>query len=299
MTNDRCGSGFNNSMDYRRTRTNGAGGAPTVIGILSLIICHSLLAGVASVAQAAAAQTAESRRIIYYLFRDSLWSANPDGAGARPITRGMLVYAFEVAPDGAHVAFAVGTWRGDRRKRDLVESEVWLVNADGSGLHKLVGPSNIHRPLKRVGHLHWSPDGRSLAFDVAGGRAPRGGGSLFAVHLLEGSVHAVAHGPIRSFEWTPDGQIRYRPALAGDDGQAEWLVSPVGAPHPQAVSSPAPSAVQPPVNASPPSGGMDVTTTPPPLPPGSVPAAQPPSPPTAPPATAGRAPTAWSGAGAD
>ncbi len=295
-------------------KMKGAPGAPTAIWILSFVICHSaavalalaFAVGTSAVAFGSEAAAEGGAGRIIYVFRDALWSANPDGTGARPITRGMPVYAYDVAPGGARVAFAVGTWRGDRKKRELVESGVWVVNADGAGLRKLAGPSKVHGPLKRVGHLHWSPDGRFIAFDVPGGQSARaGGGALFAIHLPDGALRAVAREPVQTFEWTPDGQIRYRPANPGDDGHAEWLVSPVGAPRPR-VASPEPAAAAPASHAAaPPAGafgspaGREVVAAPPPLPPGAIPAPQPSSPPSSPPTPTGRLPLEGSGPGAD
>jgi len=174
-----------------------------------------------------------------------------------------------------------------------VESEVWVVNADGAGLRKLVAPAKVHSALKRVGRLQWSRDGQYLAFDAPGGPAGRaGGGALFAVHLADGAVHAVARGPVQAFEWTPDGQIKYRQADGGEGGLGEWVVWPGGAPHPHLVSPAAPGDPDP-------AAGRASAATPPPIPPGAVPAPQPPSPPSAPQAAGGRGPTAGSGAGAD
>ncbi|HEY7678532.1 MAG TPA: hypothetical protein VIG69_15775 [Candidatus Methylomirabilis sp.] len=246
---------------------------------------------------AAAGAAAGEGRIIY-LYRDALWSANPDGTGARPLTRGMPVYAYDVAPDGGRVAFAVGAWRGDRKRRELVGSELWVVNADGAGLRRLALPAKVRGPLKRVGRLQWSRDGQYLAFDVPGGPTARaGGGALFAVHLADGAVHAVARGQVQAFEWTPDGQIRYRQAVPGEEGQAEWLVSPAGAPHPLPASSATPAG-RPAADTTAATTGNDPATAPPPLPPDAAPAPQPPSPPPAS-TPGGGAPRAGSSAGAD
>ncbi len=308
MTNDRwqmpdggCPPG--NAMDVKRRtlrERRGARGAPTAMWILAFVMCHAAAAAAAGGPPAAAG----AGRIIY-LFRDALWSANPDGTGARPLTKGMPVYAYDVAPDGGRVAFAVGAWRGDRKRRELVESEVWVVNADGAGLRKLVAPAKVHGALKRVGRLQWSRDGQYLAFDAPGGPPGRaGGGALFAVHLADGAVHAVARGPVQAFGWTPDGQIKYRQAAPGEGGLGEWVVSPGGAPHPHLVSpavpgDPGPAAGPTPAGAPASATGRAIAATPPPIPPGAVPAPQPPSPPPASQAAAGRGPTAGSGAGAD
>jgi len=276
------------TVDMRAGKA-GARGALGVIWILSIALWH---------APAVAAAEGGAGRIIY-LYRDALWSANPDGAGARPLTRGMPVYAYVVAPDGGRVAFAVGAWRGNRKRRELVGSEVWVVNADGAGLRRLAAPSKIHGALKRVGRLQWSPDGQYLAFDVAGGPAGRaGGGALIAVHLADGAVHAVARGPVQTFEWTPAGQIKYRQATPGEGGEAEWTVSPAGAPHP-VLASPAAPAGNPPPGPPAAAAGNEAAPAPPPLPPGAVPAPQPAPLSPSSPAAAGRAPAVWSGAGPD
>jgi hypothetical protein len=211
----------------------------------------------------------------------------------------MSVYAYDVAPDGGRVAFAVGAWRGDRKRRELVESEVWVVNADGAGLRRLAASSKAHGALKRVGRLQWSRDGQYLAFDTPAGPAARaGGGALIAVHLADGAVHAVTRGPVHAFQWTPDGQIKYRQAVPGEGGQAEWVVSPAGAPQPRLVASAAPAG-KPPAGAPAAAAGPEAAAAPPPLPPDAVPAPQPPPPSPASPAAAGRAPAAWPGTGAD
>ncbi len=273
---------------------------------VALVACAVALASDAAVG----GQAGGGAGRVIYLFRDALWSANPDGSGARPITRGLPVYAYDVAPDGARVAFAVGAWRGERKRRELVESEVWVVNVDGTGLRKVAGPSRARGSLVRVGHLRWSPDGVALAFDVLGGRATHaGGGTLYALHLPDGTAHAVARGTVQTFEWTPDGQLKYRQAVAGGSEVAGWVVSPVGTPSP-AAAGPArgKSGAVPPPAAFPPTGPpaalpsadrKPVATAPPPLPPGAISAPQPPSPPSAPPAVPARPPQAGIGAGAE
>lgn len=273
---------------------NGARSAPTAIWIVSFVICHSLWAG--AVPGVGAAGTERTGRIIY-LFRDALWSANPDGTGARPITKGMPVYAYDVAPDGERVAFAVGAWRGERKRREVVDSEVWVVNADGTGLHKIAGASMIHGASRRVGRLHWSLDGEFLAFDVLGERGAHRAGGLYVVRRRDGAVHGVARGPVQAFGWTPEGQIKYRQATPSDEGQDEWLVSPAGAPHPHpAPTRQAGARSGVPV---PPAGGKEFAAAPPPLPPGAIPADQAPSPPPAPPAVTGPPPLGSSEPGAD
>ncbi len=238
----------------------GARSAPTSIWILSLVIGHSVGA-VLGLALAVAPAGAEGPQRVVYLFRDTLWSAHPDGTRARPLTKGMAVYAFDVTADGKRVAFAAGAWKGERRRRKLVASEVWVVNADGTGLRRLAGPSRARGTPARVGHLRWSPDGQSLAFDVVGDRnAPRGGAVLYVVRLPDGAARRAAPGLVASFAWTAEGQIRYQEATPANGGQPEGHAAPAAA-----GSSPA---------NSPPAGEVTAATVPP-LPPGAVPQPQP------------------------
>jgi Tol biopolymer transport system component len=62
------------------------------------------------------------------------------------------------SPDGSKIVYA------SVREKDgglKVESEIWMMNADGSGKKPLV--KNIDGG---VSALEWSPDGSKIAFDV-------------------------------------------------------------------------------------------------------------------------------------
>ena len=230
----------------------------------------ALLSGAPPAAGGESATEGAARRVVY-LFRDALWAADADGARARPLTRGVAVYAYDVTPDGNRVAFAAGAWQGERKRRELVESEVWLVNANGTGLRRLAGPAAGRGPRARVGHLRWSPDGKTLAFDVVGGRSSRtGGGTLYVVHALDGKASAVVKAPVHGFEWTPDGRIKYRQPIPGEPGLAEWIVTPNGAPPARLPDADAPAGPE----ASP-AGAQAVAAAAPPVPPGAVPQPQP------------------------
>ena len=271
------------------------------IGCWTLVIGHSVAAALAlGIVASAAAEGAEgseaAARSGIYLFRDALWSANADGTQARPLTKGMSVYAYDVAPDGTRVAFAAGAWQGDRKRRELVGNGVWLVNADGTGLRRLDVPPAAKGPQGRVGQLRWSPDGRSLAFDMVGGRSPHeGGGMLYVLHPPDGKVLSLVKGPVHGFEWTPDGRIKYRQTAPGEAAPTEWVVAPNRtAPKRLAgtgqVEAGAPQAVT-----------RTGATAAPPVPPGAVPQPQPQlvPPPPARLEAAQAASVAFNGAGAD
>jgi TolB protein len=116
---------------------------------------------------------------------------NPDGTGLGRLTTGQAVYWDAVwSPDGRRIAVT---------RRDLVANRVYVMNADGSGLRRLVemesaGPS-------------WSPDGRFLTFagNPRGGEADR----IYRVDVRTGAISLLVAAPDtlnQSPVWSPDGR---------------------------------------------------------------------------------------------
>jgi Tol biopolymer transport system component len=101
----------------------------------------------------------------------------------------------DLSPDGTMVAFAAGPIPNP----DDVPNTVFLVNADGTGLHQLVAPE--------VGGItvRWSPDGTRLAFTSK----LRSGAQLWVVNadgtrltqVTDGADGSVSVMPV----WSPDG----------------------------------------------------------------------------------------------
>jgi len=64
-----------------------------------------------------------------------------------------------VSPDGTRLAFTIGESR--RESRDM---HIWVVNLDGTGLHRLTSPPDPRSALHfEFGSPTWSPDGRWVA----------------------------------------------------------------------------------------------------------------------------------------
>jgi len=90
-----------------------------------------------------------------------LWSINADGSGERTLTThlyavdGSQGYAW--SPDGRKIAFTFG-----RFPADLENTEIYVMNADGSGRR------NLTRHGGADDHAAWSPDGRKIAFSRSG-----------------------------------------------------------------------------------------------------------------------------------
>lgn len=103
------------------------------------------------------------------------------------------------------------------------DNRIWIVNADGSGLHAITDGSD------RFGSLHWSPDGRRLAATWVSGSNRRiavvelGGQVRFLTEVADGAA-----GP----RWSPDGSRiafgMYRDATGPTAVQAVWVMDADG-----------------------------------------------------------------------
>ena len=95
-------------------------------------------------------------RLIAFVSDDHLWVMNADGTQPRKLAegrvdnRGTRSADFAWSPDSRQIAFT----------QCCREDEIFIVNADGSGLLQLI--DNDDRVFD--GHPTWSPDGRAIAF---------------------------------------------------------------------------------------------------------------------------------------
>ena len=130
-----------------------------------------------------------------------------DGSRPRAVARGAIVFP-AWSPDGQRVALV------EDRVDEVAATEdcnVWVVNADGTGRRR-VTTGAWH------GSVDWSPDGKWLVSDAAGGLIrirPDGTGRSF-----------VARGEYADPAWSPDGRL-----LAFTDGENEpdlWIADADG-----------------------------------------------------------------------
>lgn len=99
----------------------------------------------------------------------NIWVVNADGSGAHPLTklarsvRFIGSYGVAWSPDGRRLAFISDRALDGSNAQNTNEiTNVWVMNADGSGLRPL---TKLTAALTQVsGPLVWSPDSRKLAF---------------------------------------------------------------------------------------------------------------------------------------
>jgi len=94
------------------------------------------------------------------------------------------------SPDGRRILFA---------SRRAGEAEVFLVNADGTGLTRL---TTTPRGYSR--RAEWSPDGRRIAF----GSNREGNDDIYIMNADGSDVVNISRHPAREYfsRWSPDGR---------------------------------------------------------------------------------------------
>ena len=155
--------------------------------------------------------------------RAGLYVANADGTGLRQVLRLPYDYEYDTSyfswsPDGRRLVFAHGT--------------LLLVNADGTGVRRLV-TSSVCKPS-------WSPDGRSLVYlvdDRCGGRGSNewepGHRAVFRIAADGSGRRMLATGSCGDAAWSPEGgriafTDRCSVAHGGDWACSAYVMTPDG-----------------------------------------------------------------------
>lgn len=138
----------------------------------------------------------------------NLWVVEPSGTEPRVITQEAGLQCESAwAPDGQRIAY-IGS-------QGFSTSELYLINADGSGRVQLT--SNQNRELSPA----WSPDGARIAFvsDASGDF------EIWTTHVDGSSLTQLTHSPglDASPAWSPDG--RYLAFTTNRSGSLEiWVM---------------------------------------------------------------------------
>src|SRR3954454_2119685 len=124
----------------------------------------------------------------------------PQGFDSRP----------DFSPDGTRIVFTRFYFKGTR-------VEIWIVNTDGTGLHRLLSGG------RRWGDPHFSPDGSKILVQGYDERANQGrNANEFTIRPDGSHLTALTNEPMGSFSfsgsWSPDGNhIAYVHVTRGDD----------------------------------------------------------------------------------
>lgn len=149
---------------------------------------------------------------ILFISEGDLWVINSDGSGLKQLTHlkaAKIPSAAYQSPDGNRIAYV-----NHRRLEGspLLHPNVWVMNADGSGVTPLTS-----EPKRMFGPLAWSHDGRKLAAvsvltEFEEGKQIKyltsdiflvnadGSGAKLLIHFTDPGIH------VQTVAWSPDGR---------------------------------------------------------------------------------------------
>lgn len=115
----------------------------------------------------------------------------PDGTGVHPVLpcngkRDIVTASW--SPDGRRIVYEIATPVPDGREPGSRQSDIGVVNADGTGLRRLTRTAALET------HPVWSPDGRRIAFTAdrhARGKHLERLGPAFELYTMRADGHGV------------------------------------------------------------------------------------------------------------
>jgi len=147
----------------------------------------------------------------------SIWTVSVLGQSPRKLRED--AFGYEVSPDGTHIAFQSAT-------SDQPPREIWVMGSRGDNPHKILGlPANEHLYWLKV---HWSPDGRRLAYIRSREQANTRQDFIETCDLTGANRTAVMpdmNVVAEDFRWLSDGRIVYaREDSPGDGNSNLWEI---------------------------------------------------------------------------
>jgi Tol biopolymer transport system component len=126
-------------------------------------------------------------------FAENIWVMNADGSNQTPLTKLTAISAFSNlpvwSPDGSKIIFqSAGALDGSNGANTNSTSNVWVMNADGSGAHPL---TRLTAPKANSLFASWSPDGSKIVFE--------------SQRALDGSDAANINGTVNIWVMNADG----------------------------------------------------------------------------------------------
>jgi Tol biopolymer transport system component len=147
----------------------------------------------------------------------NIWVINADGSNARPLTQLTATGSFRAvwSPDGSKIAFTSGRALDGSDNANTsgasVVTNIWLMNADGSGVKPL---TQLTARLSESDQPVWSPDGSKIAFTSSraldGSNNSNSAANIWVVNADGSGARALTQLTAREVTslqpvWSPDG----------------------------------------------------------------------------------------------
>jgi serine/threonine protein kinase/Tol biopolymer transport system component len=146
----------------------------------------------------------------------SMWTVSMLSQSPRVLREG--AWGFEVSPDGTYIAFSPLGTSDDVR-------EIWVMGNQGDNPQKVLALGEN----EWLDSVHWSPDGKRLAY-IKEQRTPERSRRSMETSDLKGANRTVLlpdpHPWLGDFCWLPDGRIVYsRQESSGSSDDNLWQIS--------------------------------------------------------------------------